>query len=57
MQLSFPSPVLSMTVDHVKELQGGDALVGLWHVFTKCKYALRDGERLENISWRLWHRE
>ncbi|KAI5892654.1 uncharacterized protein SCHCODRAFT_02451399, partial [Schizophyllum commune H4-8] len=57
MTVPFPSPVLSLTVDHVRDLQGSDALVGLWHVFTQCKYALRDGERLENISWRLWHRE
>ncbi|KAI6105022.1 hypothetical protein EV401DRAFT_2014225 [Pisolithus croceorrhizus] len=26
-------------------------------VFTKCKESLQDGRRLENISWRLWHRE
>jgi len=26
-------------------------------VFTKCKDSLREGRRLENITWRLWHRE
>lgn len=26
-------------------------------VFTKCKDSLREGPRLENIAWRLWHRE
>lgn len=26
-------------------------------VFTKCKNSLQDGRRLENLSWRLWHRE
>lgn len=26
-------------------------------VFTKCKDSLQEGERLENISWRLWYRE
>lgn len=26
-------------------------------VFTKCKESLQDGRRLENIAWRLWHRE
>ena len=25
-------------------------------VFTKCKESIQDGRRLENISWRLWHR-
>ena len=26
-------------------------------MFTKCKESLKDGRRLENISWRLWYRE
>lgn len=26
-------------------------------VFTKCKSSIHDGRRLENLSWRLWHRE
>ena len=26
-------------------------------VFTKCRESLQDGPRLENIAWRLWHRE
>ena len=26
-------------------------------VFTKCKNSVQDGRRLENLSWRLWHRE
>lgn len=26
-------------------------------VFTKCKESCQDGQRLENISWRLWYRE
>lgn len=26
-------------------------------VFTKCKQSLKDGRRLENMSWRLWYRE
>ncbi|EIM82201.1 DUF1752-domain-containing protein, partial [Stereum hirsutum FP-91666 SS1] len=55
--VSFPSPVLSVAVDVVKDLDGGEALSGLWHIFTKCKESLHEGERLENISWRLWYRE
>ncbi|THH12667.1 hypothetical protein EW146_g7481 [Bondarzewia mesenterica] len=54
---SFSSPVLSVTADAVKDLDGGDALSGLWNLFTKCKESLQDGRRLENISWRLWYRE
>ncbi|KAH9012357.1 hypothetical protein EDB85DRAFT_2038652, partial [Lactarius pseudohatsudake] len=39
------------------DLDGHDAISGLWTVFTKCKESLQDGPRLENISWRLWYRE
>ncbi|KAI0364474.1 hypothetical protein BV20DRAFT_857769 [Pilatotrama ljubarskyi] len=73
---AFPSPILSVAADVVKDLEGEDALCGLWaraylayarscflqlnhlhKVFTKCKESLKDGRRLENISWRLWYRE
>ena len=74
---SFPSPILSVAADVVRDLDGEDALFGLWAraylfslalsffspspfvvvVFTKCKESLKDGRRLENISWRLWYRE
>ncbi|KAG6901651.1 hypothetical protein C0995_009542 [Termitomyces sp. Mi166 len=53
----FPAPVLSVAADVIRELEGGEALTGLWTLFTKCKASLEDGHRLENISWRLWHRE
>ncbi|KAI9454381.1 DUF1752-domain-containing protein [Lactarius psammicola] len=53
----FPSPVLSLTSDALKDIDGHDALSSLWTVFTKCKESLQDGRRLENISWRLWYRE
>ncbi|KAI0260468.1 hypothetical protein BC834DRAFT_1044630 [Gloeopeniophorella convolvens] len=54
---NFPSPVLSVAADALKDLDGRDALSGLWTIFTKCKESLQDGRRLENISWRLWYRE
>ncbi|EGN92366.1 hypothetical protein SERLA73DRAFT_27839, partial [Serpula lacrymans var. lacrymans S7.3] len=57
MLATFPAPVLSVTADAVKDLEGRDALSGLWTLFTKCKESLQDGRRLENISWRLWYRE
>ncbi|KAH9992205.1 hypothetical protein BJV74DRAFT_951025 [Russula compacta] len=53
---NFPSPVLSLAAEALKDLDGGDAVTGLWSIFTKCKESLQDGRRLENISWRLWHR-
>ncbi|GAA5797418.1 hypothetical protein EDC94DRAFT_656654 [Helicostylum pulchrum] len=34
-----------------------DQLSCLWSVFTKCKKNIRDGFRLENLSWRLWYRQ
>ncbi|KAG8213478.1 hypothetical protein J3R82DRAFT_12015 [Butyriboletus roseoflavus] len=54
---TFPVPILSVTAEAVRDLQGQDALHGLWTVFTKCKESVQDGHRLENISWRLWYRE
>ncbi|TCD62494.1 hypothetical protein EIP91_006815 [Steccherinum ochraceum] len=55
--IDFPSPILSVASDVVSELDGEDAVYGLWTLFTKCKRSLKDGHRLENISWRLWYRE
>ncbi|KAJ3491526.1 hypothetical protein NLI96_g656 [Meripilus lineatus] len=55
--IDFPSPILSVASDVVKELDGQDALRGMWTVFTKCKSNLKDGRRLENLSWRLWSQE
>ncbi|KIL64059.1 hypothetical protein M378DRAFT_78879 [Amanita muscaria Koide BX008] len=57
MLVSFPSPVLFVAVDVVRDLDEYEALPGLWTLFTKCKGSLKDGRRLENISWRLWYRE
>ncbi|CAO3612109.1 unnamed protein product [Cunninghamella echinulata] len=34
-----------------------EQLSSLWAAFTKCKQNIRDGFRLENMSWRLWYRE
>ncbi|CAL1708343.1 unnamed protein product [Somion occarium] len=55
--IDFPHPILCVASDVVKELEGGDTVLGLWTLFTKCKASLTDGQRLENISWRLWYRE
>ncbi|KAJ1922300.1 hypothetical protein H4219_000162 [Mycoemilia scoparia] len=32
-----------------------DDLSSIWRVCTKVKDSLENGERLENLSWRLWH--
>ncbi|KAK0205061.1 hypothetical protein DFS33DRAFT_1274030 [Desarmillaria ectypa] len=57
MLLALPNPVLAVATDVLKDLDGDEALTSLWFLFTKCKSSLHDGRRLENISWRLWHRE
>ncbi|EIN10112.1 hypothetical protein PUNSTDRAFT_133873 [Punctularia strigosozonata HHB-11173 SS5] len=53
----FTQPVLNLAPDALQEIDGGDAVSNLWIVFSRCKDSLQDGERLENISWRLWYRE
>ncbi|KAI0733240.1 DUF1752-domain-containing protein, partial [Irpex lacteus] len=55
--IEFSTPILSVSSEVVKDLDGEDALYGMWAVFTKCKQSLKDGRRLENMSWRLWYRE
>ncbi|PFH48306.1 hypothetical protein AMATHDRAFT_91065, partial [Amanita thiersii Skay4041] len=57
MLTTFPTPVLAVAADAVRDLDGREALSSLWTLFTKCKESLQDGRRLENISWRLWYRE
>lgn len=39
------------------EEQDEEELRKTWRVFTKVKDVLDNGRRLENASWRLWHRE
>ncbi|TFK48174.1 hypothetical protein OE88DRAFT_1714090 [Heliocybe sulcata] len=36
-------------------LNDGDALTKTWKVCTKVASYLEQGQRLENLSWRLWH--
>lgn len=54
-------PVLALSLNNIGKLDDqdrvADDLQNLWSVFTKCKGALQDGERLENLSWRLWYRQ
>ncbi|KAK2036773.1 hypothetical protein LZ31DRAFT_636417 [Colletotrichum somersetense] len=32
-------------------------LYSMWTVFAKCSESVKQGRRLENLSWRLWNRE
>ncbi|PXF47723.1 D-inositol 3-phosphate glycosyltransferase [Gracilariopsis chorda] len=42
---------------YFEEAQNEEELRKTWRVFTKVKDVLENGRRLENASWRLWHRE
>lgn len=33
------------------------SLMAMWSIFSKCSETLKDGPRLENMSWRVWSRE
>ncbi|QRV89552.1 hypothetical protein RhiJN_17570 [Ceratobasidium sp. AG-Ba] len=57
MAVEFELPVLHISMAAVDKMQGSDALRALWTVFTKTTSALEDGPRLENLTWRLWHRQ
>ncbi|KEP54624.1 DUF1752 family protein [Rhizoctonia solani 123E] len=57
MAVEFELPVLQISMAAVDKMQGPDALRALWTVFTKTTSALADGPRLENMTWRLWHRQ
>lgn len=36
-------------------MNDGDSLTKTWKVCTKVAAHLEQGQRLENLSWRLWH--
>ncbi|KAJ3380955.1 hypothetical protein HDU92_005670 [Lobulomyces angularis] len=38
------------------DLNNAEELERTWKICTKAKDALENGNRLENLSWRLWHR-
>ncbi|ORX93654.1 DUF1752-domain-containing protein [Basidiobolus meristosporus CBS 931.73] len=52
-------PVLTLALDNLHKLRDIDCdnLCSMWAVFTKCKENLLNGQRLENLSWRLWFRQ
>ncbi|KAF8464382.1 hypothetical protein BDZ91DRAFT_849688 [Kalaharituber pfeilii] len=53
------SPVLSVSVTDIAKVDttNVDNLFTMWTIFSKCADSLENGRRLENLSWRLWHRE
>ncbi|KAI7858827.1 hypothetical protein BDC45DRAFT_553821 [Circinella umbellata] len=54
---TFDQPMLSLSPHSIDRIHNVDDLGAMWTVFTKCKAHLENGERLENMSWRLWYHE
>ena len=53
------APVLTLDVAKMHEIdpRNVESLFGMWTVFNKCSKSIKDGSRLENMSWRIWARE
>ncbi|WFC99155.1 hypothetical protein MYAM1_001897 [Malassezia yamatoensis] len=52
-------PILAVSWSKLADLNTDDVneVARFWNVFTKCKEALEEGRRFENLSWRLWFRQ
>jgi hypothetical protein len=55
-KLELSEDVMSLT-GALKGLKVGnvDSSYDAWKIFTKAKSALQNGDRLENLSWRIYH--
>ncbi|KIX06065.1 uncharacterized protein Z518_04039 [Rhinocladiella mackenziei CBS 650.93] len=53
------APVLSLDAGKMHQIDPSNAcsLMAMWSIFSKCSETLKDGPRLENMSWRVWSRE
>ena len=53
------APVLTLDVAKIDQVNPRDiaSLKNFWTVFNQCSQNIKDGRRLENMSWRLWARE
>ncbi len=53
------APVLTLDVGKMHQIdpRNVESLFGMWTVFNKCSKSIKDGSRLENMSWRIWARE
>lgn len=58
-RLNAPAPVLSLDAGKMHQIDPSNAcsLMAMWSMFSKCSETLKDGPRLENMSWRVWSRE
>ncbi|KAM0131904.1 hypothetical protein ACHAP3_006646 [Botrytis cinerea] len=53
------APVLTVDAGliHKVDTRNVENLYSMWTVFSRCAGSLEEGQRLENLSWRLWNRE
>lgn len=53
------APFLSLDSAKMHQIDPGnmESLLDMWTVLSKCSHNIKDGKRLENMSWRLWSRE
>ncbi|KFY54520.1 hypothetical protein V496_07247 [Pseudogymnoascus sp. VKM F-4515 (FW-2607)] len=53
------TPVLTVNANtiHGIDTENVKDLFGLWTLFSRCSDSIKEGRRLENLSWRLWNRE
>jgi hypothetical protein len=56
-RLTAPVLTLDAAKMHQVDPRNVESLFGMWTVFNKCSQSIKDGTRLENLSWRLWARE
>ncbi|EEU38498.1 uncharacterized protein NECHADRAFT_55279 [Fusarium vanettenii 77-13-4] len=50
-------PIVDANVIHKVDAGNGSDLYSMWTVFSRCADSIKQGRRLENLSWRLWQRE
>ncbi|KAG1139418.1 hypothetical protein G6F37_009911 [Rhizopus arrhizus] len=56
-EIHLPILITNHLSEHSLPWNNLDQLSSLWSIFTKYKSNIRDGFRLENLSWRLWYRQ
>jgi hypothetical protein len=56
--LLHQQPVLTLALDSFQDTTIDEIDIRrMWIIFTKCKDDIKNGFRLENISWRIWYKK
>jgi len=57
-ELLHQQPVLTLALDSFQDTTIDESDIRrMWILFTKCKDDIKNGFRLENISWRIWYKK